>query len=110
MKLKPNEHGDIYTVKITYKCGGIPQAILLSPEIQCYDGKLSHHTYGLSPKEEKPILCVCAPGFQEWNPNLWIAESFVPWVCTWLNTYEFWLITGNWYYDEYGKQRIDLQA
>ena len=25
---------------------------------------------------------------------------FVPWVCTWLSTYEYWLVTGKWHYDE----------
>ena len=29
-----------------------------------------------------------------------IALSFVPWIVTWLNTYEYWLITGEWSYDE----------
>ncbi len=31
---------------------------------------------------------------------MYIADSFVPWVCTWLSTYEYWLVTGKWHYDE----------
>lgn len=37
---------------------------------------------------------------KNWNQQMFIAESFIPWVCTWLNTYEYWLITGEWHYDE----------
>ena len=40
------------------------------------------------------------PKYKEWNKQMYIANSFVPWVCTWLSTYEYWLVTGNWHYDE----------
>ena len=31
---------------------------------------------------------------------MYVADSFVSWVCTWLSTYEYWLVTGKWHYDE----------
>ena len=29
-----------------------------------------------------------------------IEDTFVPWISAWLNTYEYWLITGKWHYAE----------
>lgn len=63
------------------------------------DGKLPHHIYGVD-KFGHYRLCVYDPKRKEWNQQMFIAESFVPWVCTWLNTYEYWVITGVWHYDE----------
>ena len=58
-----------------------------------------HHIYG---KDERGHyqLCVHYHRDKNWNQQMFIAESFIPWVCTWLNTYEYWLITGEWHYDE----------
>lgn len=100
IKLKPSEESSTYIVKITCKYGKKPRAWLVSPDMQKVNGKYPHHLFGL-PKDGKCELCVCAPKNQDWNNNFWISKSFVPWVCTWLNAYEFWLITGNWHYDEY---------
>lgn len=100
MKLQPSVHSDIYTVKITYKISDVsPKVWLLSPDIQKCDGKYPHHVYGKD-KHGHYQLCVYHPNRKEWNQQLFIAESFIPWIYTWLNTYEFWLITGEWHYDE----------
>lgn len=104
INLKPSEESDTYVVKITCKYGKKPRAWLISPDMQQVHGKYPHHLFGVN-KDGKRELCVCAPDYQEWNNNLWISESFVPWICTWLNAYEFWLITGKWHYDEYTKNK-----
>lgn len=104
IKLKPSIESDSYTIKLICKYGKMPRAWLLSPELKKVNGRYPHHTYGVN-KEGKYELCVCAPGFQEWHNNLWISESYIPWICTWLNAYEFWLITGEWHYDEYKKNK-----
>ena len=46
-----------------------------------------------------PKLCVFHPS--EWNSSMYLAESFIPWIVTWLNTYEYWQLTGEWFFDEY---------
>lgn len=100
IRLQPSEHSDIYRIKITYKISDIsPKAWLLAPEMKTYDGKYPHHIYG---KDERGHyqLCVHYHRDKNWNQQMFIAESFIPWVCTWLNTYEYWLITGEWHYDE----------
>lgn len=100
MRLQPSTQSDVYTVKISYKLSHFsPQVWLLSPEIQKCDGKYPHHVYEKD-KYGHYRLCVFDPKRKEWNQQLFIAEAFIPWICTWLNTYEYWLVTGKWHYDE----------
>lgn len=95
MDITPSENSNTYEVKISYEIGKKPQAILLSPALKEYDGKMPHHIYGFD-KNGHAILCVYCPYKGEWTSSMPIAESFIPWVSTWLNTYEYWLITGEW--------------
>lgn len=99
MNITPSENSPSYKVEISYRCGYKPKAILLSPELEQRNGQYPHHTYG---KDERGYtkLCVYCPYLGEWNDNMQIATSFIPWVSTWLNTYEYWLITGEWHYNE----------
>ena len=99
MDITPSENSNTYEVKISYEIGKKPQAILLSPALKEYDGKMPHHIYGFD-KNGHAILCVYCPYKGEWTSSMPIAESFIPWVSTWLNTYEYWLITGEWNYNE----------
>ena len=100
INLQPSEHSDIYKIKITYKISDrYPKAWLLSPEIKTYNGETPHHLY----KKDKyghDRLCVYYPKDKNWNQQMFIADSFIPWICTWLIAYEYWLITGEWHYDE----------
>ena len=100
IRLQPSPESANYTVKITYKyTDKFPKAWLLSPTLEKVQGKYPHHKYGWD-NAGNPRLCVYYPGYEEWNPSMDIATSFVPWIVTWLNTYEYWLITGKWIYDE----------
>ena len=100
MNLQPSEHSDTYTVKIIYKISDIsPKVWLIAPELQKVEGKRPHHIYEVD-EQGRCRLCVCDPKLKEWNQQMFIADSFVPWICTWLNTYEYWAITGEWHYDE----------
>ena len=99
MNIVPSPNSDSYKVKICYRCGYKPKAILLSPPLQQYNNEYPHHIYSHNP-DGTASLCVYHPGKDEWNSNIPIATSFIPWVSTWLNTYEYWLITGEWHYDE----------
>ena len=100
LNIQPSCESQVYKVKITYKLSdGAPKVWLIYPKLQKYDGIYPHHTYG---KDEKGNyqLCVYYPKYKEWNQYMYIADAFIPWVCTWLNTYEYWLLTGIWHYDE----------
>ena len=99
MNITPSENSQTYKVEISYRYEYKPKAILLSPELQQKDGKYPHHIYGMD-KNGHARLCVYCPSLDEWNEDMSIATTFIPWVSTWLNTYEYWLITGEWHYDE----------
>ena len=99
MNITPSENSLTYTVRIIYRTRGFPQAILASPKLMQYDGKYPHHIYERY-KNGETRLCVYHPGIDKWDSNVSIATSFIPWVSTWLNTYEYWLITGEWHYKE----------
>lgn len=100
MNLQPSEHSDTYTVKIIYKISDIsPKVWLIAPELQKVEGKRPHHIYEVD-EQGRCRLCVYDPKLKEWNQQMFIADSFVPWICTWLNIYEYWAITGEWHYDE----------
>lgn len=99
MDITPSENSDTYEVKITYEIGKKPQAVLLSPDIKDFNGDLPHHIYGFD-KNDHAILCVYCPFKDGWTSNMPIADTFIPWISTWLNTYEYWLITGEWNYNE----------
>ena len=100
MHLQPSMESETYLVKITYKyTDRFPKVWLLHPKVEKVNGKYPHHIYEWDNKGN-PRLCVYYPGYKEWNPNMDIARSFIPWIVTWLNTYEYWIITGQWIYDE----------
>lgn len=96
--IKPTDNSNQYTVRIFYKPGIRPAIYLLNPELVKRDGKYPHHIYGFT--NGKPALCVYYPGYREWTSNLFIADTIIPWISTWLFAYEFWQITGVWHYDE----------
>lgn len=100
MRLQPSLESMVYVVKITYKyTDKFPKAWLLDPDLEKVEGKYPHHKYECD-NAGHPRLCVYYPAYKEWNSTMDIATSFIPWVVTWLNTYEYWLITGKWIYDE----------
>jgi len=99
MNITPSENSNTYKVEISYKYGYYPMAKLLSPKLEKNKGKYPHHTFGMD-ENGCARLCVFHQDSNEWNSDMLISESFIPWVSTWLNTYEFWLITGEWHYDE----------
>ena len=107
MEVRPSEESVPYSIKITYKYSdGFPMVWLLSPMIQKMSGKYPHHIYGWD-KDGHPRLCVYYPSYREWTSSCNIATTFIPWVITWLNAYEYWLITGEWHYDESPRRQDD---
>jgi hypothetical protein len=102
MCLRPSNESIVYTVRIEYSISGVPKVWLIDPEMECVDGKLPHHIYRADEDNEgHQRLCVYYPRFYEWDGrNMLLSETFVPWIITWLNTYEYWQVTGEWIYAE----------
>ena len=110
MKLRPSINSREYLIKIVQKIKKRPQVWMLSPEIELYEGNRPHHIYGVD-KNGHTELCVYYPEYKEWDENtMFIADTIVPWTVTWLNTYEYWLVTGIWEYAEspHGIKRKDM--
>ena len=101
IKLQPSEESRVYTVRIRYNGYGFPHAWMIEPDLEQYDGLDPHHIYGKD-KNGHPELCVYHPGEDNWNSQKSLASVFIPWVITWIHTYEIWLITGMWLYPEAG--------
>lgn len=105
--LTPSVESDTYKILISYKLSDYaPHAFLIEPMVQLHDGRLPEHIYGFD-KNGHPRLCVYYPSSNEWDKQMLISTSFVPWILTWLNAYEYWLITGEWFYPaiSHGKKK-----
>lgn len=100
MRLQPSENSCIYKVKIKYKLRERPKVWMIEPQVKKFNGEYPIHKYGFD--EAGHIeLCVYCPYLDKWDEvHMFLAEVFVPWVATWLRTYECWLATGIWFYDE----------
>ena len=98
IRLQPSLESRVYKIQIKYKLDYKPQAKILDPkEIAKVDGKKPHHLYNRD-KDGQERLCVYYR--DEWKPNMFLADTFVPWIITWLSAYEYWQITGTWVYPE----------
>ena len=101
MRIQPTSKSTEYRVKISLKFKCTPRVWLIKPkEIAKYDGKEPHHTYKTRDKDGHVELCVFFPQKDEWNDQKLLADTFIPWVVTWLSAYEYWQITGTWIYPE----------
>lgn len=100
MKLRPSSWSCDYRIEIAQKIKQQPRVWMMSPQIELYNGKKPHHIYGID-ERGYARLCVYYPEYKEWDENtMYLADTFVPWTATWLNTYEYWLVTGVWEYAE----------
>ena len=88
--LQPTALSLTYKVRIEYQIDGNPSVDLVHPKLERRDGKLPRHLY---PQER---LCLYLPGGYEWNAQMLLVETIVPWTAEWLMHYEIWLATGEW--------------
>lgn len=98
LDIRPSSSSDTYRVKICYQWEQQPSIWVLSPELKGYNGRSNiKHVYTHKPY---PQICIYYPRYREWTPDLSLADTIIPWISTWLNTYEYWRITGVWEYPE----------
>ena len=99
MNITPSTESWTYKVRIIYTLRNRPEVFLLSPKLREHDGKNPPHLYP-DDSAGNPSLCIYYPKYYEWESTMLLADSFIPWISTWLLTYENWLITGTWHYPE----------
>lgn len=110
MNLQPSPESGIYKVRVEYQKGLFPRVWLIEPELEMVDGKRAHHVYwGKEDKDGHPQLCVFYNAEDNWNSNRLVGDVFIPWVISWLYTYEYWLLTGEWHYSESGHSNVEKQ-
>jgi len=89
-KLTPDCLCRTYDVEIEYKAFEWP-IVRVSPigmEIPAIKSEIHMFKDG--------SLCLYNNDNREWNPNMTLAKSIVPWICEWLYFYEIWLVTRKW--------------
>jgi len=87
--LQPSALSEIYKVKIDYTLRERPKVLVLQPELRRLDSNAKiPHTF------RDGSLCLHGRG--QWTPDMFIAETIVPWLSLCLLHYEFWHATGVW--------------
>jgi hypothetical protein len=89
VELRPTPVSRCYTVKITQRPPFDPDVRVLAPVL-----RLHPSARGLPHVYPGDQLCLYQPG--EWQSNMSIADTVLPWTTEWLYHYEIWLITGEW--------------
>lgn len=59
-------------------------------------GERAQHTYYWDRHPDFPRLCLHDPWADDWNPDMHIADTIIPFVIDWLFWHEDWVATGVW--------------
>lgn len=86
--LQPTPISRSYRVEISYQPRQLPQVRILDA-LTTREGESLPHVY------RDGTLCLHLSG--EWNENMFLVDSIVPWTAEWLANYEIWLATGDWH-------------
>lgn len=89
--ISPTPISELYKIKIKYALNISPEVSVISPDlVEGPEGERITHTY---PKKRP---CLYFPQKREWNKNMLIADTILPWISLWLYHYEKWHATGQW--------------
>lgn len=90
--MQPTPLSDTYQVQVRYAIGSKPKITVLYPILRRnLKGEKVPHRYS------DGTLCLYQPRYGEWTPQLFIADTILPWISLWLAHYEYWLATGEWH-------------
>lgn len=88
--LTPTVLSKIYTVQVCYKLSKSPEVSVIDPNLETRNGENPPHLYS------GDRLCLYLPQTNEWDKNMLLADTIIPWTSEWLFHYEVWLATGEW--------------
>jgi hypothetical protein len=89
----PSPLGRIYTLRVEFKEGGIPNVFVDQPNLAALaEGRKLPHVYSESPTR----LCLYLPSSGEWHGGSLIAKTLIPWAVVWLYFFEEWLVSDDW--------------
>ena len=79
-----------YHIEVSYKFKERPDVVVISPPLERHnETKLPHVFNG-------DKLCLFRYKYFEWNSEMRIDQTILPWTSLWLFYYEIWLATGIW--------------
>lgn len=78
-----------YSARIQYRHWNPPHVHIVEPTLALHSN--AAHLPHVYPGNE---LCLFYPG--EWQHNMLLAATILPWTAEWLLHYEIWLATGEW--------------
>jgi hypothetical protein len=86
---RPTDACATYLVQIEALSGQRPRVLVLDPPLR------------ISRQQYRDTHCffdgsLCLHLHEEWTPDLFVADTIIPWVPDWLINYEYWLATGVW--------------
>lgn len=87
--LTPAEFCADYDVLIDHRERESPLVYVVAPRLRLYQDEPLPHVYSLN------TLCLYLDR-RQWDANLPIADTLVPWTSEWLYFYELWVAGGGW--------------
>ena len=97
-KVRPRKESREYEITVIYD-GKIPKVYLFNQGIMKSKNELIPHCYERkfkSFKNEYIRICLYYPGYNEWNQEMFISRTIIPWAIEWLLYYEYWRVTNKW--------------
>jgi len=88
-QLQPSPISETYAVRIDYTLRKRPTVWVLQPNLRRRqaDQKIPHTFHDGT---------VCLHLHEDWTPEMFVADTIVPWLALWLYYYEVWHGTGVW--------------
>lgn len=98
--IQPSPASQTYSARIQYRHRANPRVHIVEPTLALHPD--SSHLPHVYPGNE---LCLFYPG--EWQHQMLLATTILPWTAEWLLHYEIWLATGEWTGGGYHPPRHD---
>jgi hypothetical protein len=88
--ITPTSLSQKYHIEIRYKFKEKPDVVVIAPPFERYDDEKLPHVFS------RNRLCLFRYKYFEWNSEMRIDQTIIPWASLWLFYYEIWLATGIW--------------
>ncbi len=88
--VNPTPLSQHYTLKLEYAVGSKPCVVVIQPKLATRPNERLPHVF------RGNVLCLYRSRYNEWNSQMFLWNTIVPWAILWLLYYEIWLHTGIW--------------
>jgi hypothetical protein len=91
--VQPTPVSRIYQARLECDGNGHPDVYIDSPDLRVLaSGNPLPHVYS----QDERRLCLYLPSSGQWNPEMLLTNTIVPWTSLWLIYFEAWLWSGEW--------------